>query len=281
MPLQNGVYAASLTPLRSDLSCDLDALVEHWQELFSRGCEGVVLFGTTGEGSSFSLTEKIEILDALKKRAIDFSKVIVGCHASSVNEAATLCHTGYAAGVSAMLVTPPYFFKNVTDDGLFAYFKELIQLIANPEVKILLYHIPQLTGVPFTPTLVARLQAAFPNNIVGLKESEGNLAFTRQLLATIKNFKVYVGRETDLAEAVRLGASGTISGFANLYPELLRSLYEHGLDPTKPSRQEELITLKSQFSSSGNIFSNLKYAQYKLKGERWYAVRPPLVPHAP
>jgi len=253
MTIENGVYAAALTPMHEDFSCDTDELNRHCKELLKRGCEGIVLFGTTGEGASFSVKEKLEVLGKLD---IDPAKIIVANGSANVADTVDLVQGAYALGCNKALIGPPSYFKNISEAGVVAFYKEVLKKVDNPAIRILLYHIPQLTGVPITINIIRELQS---EQVVGIKESEGNLAFTKEIIRTFPGFKVFVGKESQIVEAMALGASGTICGLANLFPDEILS--------QKPLPE---ITKHKHFIAS------FKAVMQKRHGKAWQKLRPPL-----
>jgi 4-hydroxy-tetrahydrodipicolinate synthase len=276
MKISPGVYAAALTPMREDFSCNSEALVAHCNDLMSRGCQGVVLFGTTGEGSSFSVREREQaIVDAIRL-GLDPQKMIIGISCCAVDDVVKLASLAIERQCAAVLIGPPFFYKNVSEEGVVNFYRSVIRSINRSELKILLYHIPKYSGVPITINIIKSLREEFPNHVIGIKESDGNLHFTKEILATFSHFKVFVGNELHISEAVQLGAAGGISGVVNAYPELICSLYDYGKDQTKPNHNpiaENVI----QSLKKHPIFSAIKGVVANNKGADWHVMRPPLV----
>jgi 4-hydroxy-tetrahydrodipicolinate synthase len=274
--LEAGVYAAASTPMHEDFSCNCEALVNHCNDLLSVGCKGIVLFGTTGEGSSFSVAEREQAIANVIRLGMDAQKIIVGISCCSIEDAVKLASFAMVNHCAAVLIAPPFFYKNVTDEGVINFYKNVIQSVNRPELRILLYHIPQYTGVPITINVIKALKKEFPNTVVGIKESEGNLDFTKEILSTFDGFKVFVGHELLISEAVQLGAAGSISGAANAYPELICSLYEYGKDQGKPN-YNPMAKNVIQSLRSYPLFPAIKAIVENQKGREWHVVRPPLV----
>lgn len=273
--LPKGIYAAALTPLNADLSCNHELLADHCFDLIQRGCQGIALFGTTGEGPSFSVLEKIEGLKRLIRAGLDPAKIILGNGSSNLEDTASLARAALKHGCAALLAAPPSFFKNISDEGVVAFYSQVIQRSA-PELKLILYHIPQYSGVPISLHAIQKLLEEFPETVIGLKESEGNFSLTQQALKAFPGFQVFVGKEAHIPEAISLGGAGSICGLANLYPEWISELYkqEHG-------RQETHLQDLSHFHE---ILKGLPYIpaakaiMQKRKGDAWARVRPPLTP---
>lgn len=274
--LPNGVYAAVLIPMHSDLSCNEEALLFHCLDLIEKGCNGIALFGTTGEGSSFSVSERIEVLTQLIISGLDPQKIILGNGSSCISDTIELGREALKHGCAAFLVAPPSFYKNVDDEGVLAFYREVIQKIEDPSLRLILYHIPQLSGVPISLRVIESLRREFPEIVIGIKESEGNLSFTKILLETFPNFKVFVGNERQIIESVHLGGSGTICGIANLYPELICSLYNQGKRENCPNP----ISIEGIFKALNGIpfIPAAKSLMEKRQGEIWHSIRPPLIP---
>lgn len=274
--LLNGVYVAALTPLRSDFSVNVEELVRHCKDLINRGCTGVALFGTTGEGPSMSHQERETLLRQVTSLGIDPTKAIVANGASGIKESVSLGKLAVSLGYDVLLISPPTFFKNVSDEGVIAYYRAVITGISSEKIKVILYHIPQFTGVPITHAVVKTLLQEFPNTVVGIKESEGNISYSKLLVEQHPNFKVFVGNEKQIIEAVRFGGAGSICGIANLYPELICSLYKIGKEPVGTNPEK----LLSFFESMGklNFVAAFKSIMEKRFGESWATLLPPLTP---
>lgn len=270
--LQKGIYAAALTPLNTDLSCNSKLLAAHSFDLIERGCKGVVLFGTTGEGPSFSVNERLEVLESVIAAGLDPKKVILGNGSSGISDTVELSRAALKHGCAAMLIAPSSFFKNIKDEGVIAFYREIIQRVANPELRIILYHIPQNSGVPITLRVIEELRKEFPDIVVGIKESEGNIDFSKAVIDAFPGFKVYVGNERHIIEVTRYGGSGSICGIANLYPELICSLFEQ--EGTNPAELEAVFT-----ALKGYVFIPAAKALMEARnGSNWRWVRPTLIP---
>lgn len=258
--IDQGIWAASLTPMHEDLSCDNELLAEHCQDLIKRGCKGVVLFGTTGEGPSLTAQEKEEVLSAVIDQELDPEKIIVGTGSANLMETVAVAKASLAHGCTACLISPPSFFKGVTEEGVIQFYREVIQRVDNPNLQILLYHIPQYTSVPLSPRIVKTLIDEYPETIIGFKESEGNPDLIKEILKL--PIQVFLGKEGLLPEFRQAGIAGSISGKANLFPELICSLY----DGTCVENYEILFEKLKQHPFIATCKAHLK----------WKHLRPPL-----
>lgn len=270
-----GIYAAALTPMRENFSCNDEELANHCHGLINRGCQGVVLFGTTGEGTSFSLEEREKTIKNVIKLGINPKRLIVGISFCAIDDVVKLASTAIEQACAAVLILPPFFYNGVNDAGIIAFYKEVIQKISDPHLKILLYHIPQYSGVFITLPIIKALQEEFPNNVIGIKESEGNLSLTKEILTAFPGFKVFVGSELQISEAVQMGALGGICGVANAYPELICSLYEFGKDQKKLNNNVWVQNMVKTLKNYPRIPA-LKTLLKKQKGVAWHVLRPPL-----
>ncbi len=259
--MKNGVWAALLTPMHKDLSCDAAELAFHAKDLLDKGCQGVVLFGTTGEGASFSTSEKLSALRDMLKAGIDPEKIIIANGSSNIPDTVELLQGSISLGCSYALVSPPCFYKNISDEGVISFYRQVIDRTASDKLRLLLYHIPQLTGIPITSAIIKALKSEI---VIGIKESEGNLALTREIIKNFPGFKVFVGKEIHLLEAMKHGASGAICGLANLYPNELLSLYNQ--------KEVDLphIEIKRHFIAA------FKKIMQERRGTAWISLRPPL-----
>lgn len=273
----SGIYTAVATPLFKNLEINCNELTHHCTDLIQKGCSGVVLFGTTGEGASFSVQEREQGLKAVIQNGINPSNIIMGIVCCSVTETAHLARKAIEHECPAVLIAPPYFFKKTSDDGVIDFYRQVIHQVNHPSLRILLYHIPQNTCVPITLPIIHTLRKEFPQQIIGIKESEGNPALTKEILSKCPDFDVFVANELYISEAVQLGVQGSICGIANIYPELICSLYEYGRDQRKPNNQMEAERLISELKKNPTIPA-IKHILACQRGYvDWRLVRPPLV----
>lgn len=265
----HGVYAAAATPMLPDLSCNIQELANHCQDLIAKGCAGIILFGTTGEGPSFSTEERIWALHEIISTGVDPSRCIVGVACCAVEESVELIQCAAELRYSAAMIVPPFFFKGVGDAGVIAFYRKVIHKARG--IKVLLYHIPQFSGVPITLPIIQTLCEEFPNTVIGVKESEGNLDLTRAILKQNPRLKIFVGNETQIEEAVAAGAAGAISGLANIFPELICNLYQ------RKGRQQDVERILAALQGYP-LFPAIKSLIETKKGTAWHAMRPPLSP---
>ena len=195
------------------------------------GCDGITLFGTTGEGASIGLPERLAMLGAIAGAGFDMrANVIAGVSASSLSEAKAQADAAYDMKCRALLLAPPFYFHGAGDDGVFRFFAGLFDSLGARLRDVILYHIPGMTGVPISVEVTRRLVEAYPGAIIGVKDSAGDWSMTERRLKELPDLQVLVGDERQLARAVREGGAGSICGVANIAPDLLRPLAHEGQD---------------------------------------------------
>ena len=233
---QFGLSCALALPLTDSFEIDFRRLVAHAHRCLASGCSSVTVFGTTGEGPSISLEEREHILTALSKTEIRMGQVIGGVTASSIGDAVAQARLVMERGCRAALVAPPFYFKGVTEEGLYSWFSGFCEKLNDERIEVILYHIPSVTATPLPIRLISRLKKRFPKMIKGVKDSGSDWSYTEALLKLHKNLAILIGNECHLAAGVRLGASGAISGLANLTPEILLRIIETGKDDKRIAR---------------------------------------------
>jgi 4-hydroxy-tetrahydrodipicolinate synthase len=226
-----GLSCAMSTPFTNDGAIDLPRMLAHAKRMLERGCDSLTLFGTTGEGASIGIAERHQALAALAASGIDpATQIIAGVSASTVADAVEHARVGYDLGCRGLLVAPPFYFSQSSDEGLFRFFAAMFERLGGSLRDVILYHIPGMTRNALSVELTQRLAAAFPGAIIGVKDSDGDWPATERRLTELKGLQILVGDERQLARAVRHGGAGTICGLANIAPELLRPLAHEGVD---------------------------------------------------
>ncbi len=230
-PNRFGLSCAITSPMREGGGIDLPRLVKHARHVLAEGCDSVTLYGTTGEGVALGLAARGAMMGALIGAGIDPAKQIyAGIAASSLHEAVEQGRLALDAGAKGLLVAPPFYFKGVSDEGLYRWFSQYFEKLGASVRNVILYHIPSVTAVDISVDLVQRLKTAFPGIVAGVKDSSGSYANTEALLKAHGELAILVGDERQLAKAVRNGAQGSICGVANIVPHLLRPMVYEGAD---------------------------------------------------
>ncbi len=236
-----GLSCALTTPVGPDGAVDLVRLATHARRVIDRGCDTVTLFGTTGEGAALGDRTRERMIGAAVAGGVPAERLYAGVANSSLEGAVGQGRAALEAGARGLLVAPPFYFKDVGDEGLYAWFSRFVEGLGAGARGIFLYHIPQVTAVKLSPALVGRLKRAFPGVIAGVKDSECNWATTEAFLAEHRDLAILVGDERLLARAVRAGAEGSICGVANIAPEWLRPVVDEGKDDPRVTRLVEAI----------------------------------------
>jgi len=302
-----GVLAPVVTPFKADLSPDRKRFIAHCKWLLSQNC-GLAVFGTNSEANSLSLEERLNLLDELVAAGVDPSRMMPGTGCCSIMETVKLTKQAVEHDCAGVLMLPPFYYKDVSEDGLYRYFSEVVQRVGDARLKIYLYHIPPVAVVGITTGLVERLLAAYPNAIAGMKDSSGDWNNTQTFLDVFagtaraaRTFDVFVGSESFLLANMRNGGVGTISATANVNPAAIHELYlecirsqtsdiqyqksdiEH--QTSKMERQQaDLNTVRGVFSSRKfpSMIAALKQAiAIYADDPAWRTVRPPLVELTP
>lgn len=273
-----GALAPVVTPFRADLSPDAERLAAHCRWLLSNDV-GLAVFGTNSEANSLSVDEKIELLTNLVSAGIDPRRMMPGTGCCALTDSARLTSHAVKLGCAGVLMLPPFYYKGVSDEGLFRSFSEVIERVGDSRLRIYLYNIPPVSQVPITVTLIERLLAAYPGIVAGAKDSSGDWANTQSYLDhfAADGFQVFPGAETFLLKGMRSGGAGCISATANVNPRAIARLFATWASGDADSQQKRLDEIRGIFAKYPMIPA-LKSAIAHHSGDpSWIAVRPPLV----
>jgi 4-hydroxy-tetrahydrodipicolinate synthase len=266
-----GLSCALATPFNTALDIDVGRMVAHARDCLARGCDSVTLFGTTGEGASIGLSARGRVLDAMCASGIDARRQLLSTvAASSLEDAADQATLALEAGVCGILLTPPFYFRNADDEALYAWFGHLFDRLGGRARDMLTYHLPSVTGISLSVTLIDRLKRAFPGIVVGVKDSSATWTYTDALLHAHSDLMILVGDERDLARAVRAGGSGAISGLANIAPEILLGAATLGRDDAR------IRPLVDTIASYPVLPSVKVLIAHRRRDTAWTRMRPPL-----
>ena len=279
MPSQpfHGVLVPVLTPFTPSGDPDLGRFVAFCRWLLEQGAGGLSVFGTTSEANSMSSPERMALLDGLIEAGIPPGKLMPGTGACSITEAATLVRHAVGRGCGGVLLLPPFYYKGVSDDGIFAFVSGVIDKVASSALRIYLYHIPPVAQVGYSLDLVARLIKAYPETVVGLKDSSGDWNNTAALLERCPGFAVFPGSEVFLLDALRKGGAGCITASGNVNVPGIRKAYENWRGPQAETLQAEITTLRKALQAYPMIPALKRIVAHFHKDPDWARVRPPLV----
>lgn len=271
-----GVYAAALTPMTADLAPDLKLIVAHNRWLLANGCDGVAPLGTTGEANSLTLDERLSILDALADAGITGSQMIAGVGSCAFPDTVALTKRALANGASGVLMLPPFYYKAPSDEGLFDAYANIIDRVGDSSLQIYLYNFPQQVGFELSIPLIAKLHDAFPNTVVGMKDSSGDWPRMEKILTELpKTFRLFPGSEDFLVPALRLGGVGCISATVNVNAPYAGETYKHWQDADADARQTHLSELRGAFAGMAPIPAMKAYFAQHWGDDGWTHVRPP------
>jgi 4-hydroxy-tetrahydrodipicolinate synthase len=243
-PNFSGVIAPVLTPFGEDGSPDLDRFVEHCEWLLEDGCTGLAPFGTTSEGNSLGIDERCDLLEELVDADVNPKKLMPGTGACSLADAIVLTEHAVDLGCGGVLMLPPFYYKNPSEEGLFRFFAEVIEEVGDDALRVYLYHIPPVAQVGFSLSLIERLRREFPEIVVGLKDSSGDWANTKAILDANPGFEVFPGSEVFLLDGLRNGAAGCISATANIAARPIRHVFDNWQGPDADKLQAEITALR-------------------------------------
>jgi len=274
----SGIWPALLTPLTDSLDIDAAKFAAHARTLLAAGCVGVTPFGTTGEGPSFSLDERRDAIDALVAHGVPGERILVSTSCAALPDVVTLTRHALAIGAHGCLMLPPFFLKGVSDRGIIDAYRRVIDDVADPRLRLYLYHIPQVAGVGLSPTVIRTLKELYPQTIVGIKDSacqrDASLALAEAFIGSVM---VYVGNEPDLQTLGARGSTGAVSGIANMMPRLVQRLIGQFTSAKAPHDQQRVLALLDILGGYG-LIPALKGIMATLTDDRaWLRVRAPLV----
>lgn len=275
--LPDGIFTAPLTPLNKDLSIDHQTLADHCKWLLANGTNGLALMGTTGEANSFTTKERMEALDAVIQAGIPANQIMVGTGCCAFPDSVALTRHAMQHQLGGVLLLPPFYYKQVTEEGIVKSFDLLINQVNDENLRIYLYHFPKMSGIPFSISLIKRLIKAYPGIIVGIKDSSGDWNNMQQMCQEIPDFKVYAGTERFLLNILEAGGAGCISATANVTTRLLQGVYQAWKNNKGEAEalQSNLTKVRSAFEGLPFTGALKGYLANQTRNAQWQHVRPP------
>lgn len=270
------VMAPVLTPFRDDLSPDPDLFLGFCRWLVGQGA-GLAVFGTNSEANSLTVEERLELLARAVEGGIDPAKLVPGTGACAIGDAVKLTGAAVKSGCAGVLMLPPFYYKQVSDEGLFAAYAEVIERVGEEALRILLYHIPQVSGVAISLGLIERLVKRYPGTVLGIKDSSGDIDYSRQAIERFPGFEVYAGSDALLLATLKLGGAGCISATANVNPAAAVALRQDWQKQDAEKRQEAMARLRIVFEAFPMIPALKAAVAHHGKCARFAEVRPPLI----
>ena len=272
-----GVFSPVVMPFKTNLEADAERLIRQCRWLLGQGV-GIAVFGTNSEANSLSVGEKIELLDRLVDAGIDPSRLLPGTGHCAIPDTIRLTQHAIELGCSGVLMLPPFYYKDVSDEGLFRSFAEIIERTDDERLQIILYHIPPVSQVALSIPLIERLIEAYPRAIAGIKDSSGDLANTSAMLDSgWDDFSIFAGSESFLLQTLQKGGAGCISATANINPAAIHYLYLHWQEPDAETLQQRLVTIRNCVQHFPVIPALKSIVAHYSGDSAWDRVRPPLV----
>jgi 4-hydroxy-tetrahydrodipicolinate synthase len=272
-----GVLAPVVTPFGKDLSPDAGRFIGHCRWLTTQNC-GLAVFGTNSEANSLSVNERIALLDALLAADVDSARMMPGTGCCALTDTVRLTEHAVKAGCAGVLMLPPFYYKDVSEDGLYRNFAEVVERVGDARLRIYLYHIPPVAVVGITPTLVERLMKSYPAAIAGMKDSSGDWNNTKTVLDAFakSGFDVFAGSESFLLANMRNGGAGCISATANVNPAAIDKLCREWRNADAEMQQQALDVVRKTVGQYIMIPALKQVIAHYANDPEWATVRPPL-----
>jgi 4-hydroxy-tetrahydrodipicolinate synthase len=276
-PRIRGVLSPVVTPFSKDLSPDPERLIEHCKWLLTQNC-GLAVFGTNSEANSLSVNERIALLDALLAADVDPARMMPGTGCCALTDTVRLTEHAVKAGCAGVLMLPPFYYKDVSEDGLYRSFSEVIERVGDSRLRVYLYHIPPIAVVGIKPGLVERLMKQYPTAIAGMKDSSGDWNNTKMMLDAFarSGFDVFAGSESFLLANMKNGGAGCISATANVNPAAIDKLYREWRGANADAQQQALDVVRKTVGQYVMIPALKAVIAHYTNDPEWATVRPPL-----
>ena len=276
------VLSPVITPFKGDGSPDAPKLLKQCQWLEANGV-GQAIFGTNSEANSMSAPQKMSTLTALVEGGLNPEHLMPGTGATSIDATVNMTRHAVNHKCAGVLMLPPFYYKDVTDDGLFAYFSEVIQKVGSAALQIYIYNIPPVTKVNLSLSLLERLAKEYPKTVVGMKDSSGDWSYTESVIKLLapSGFRVYAGSEVFLMRALSAGGVGCISATANVNPKAIADLAAHWRESNADALQTNLDQVRGIFAKYQMIAGMKTAVAHYTKDSEWLRVRPPLMQLSP
>ena len=273
-----GLWAPALTPLDENLNPDAGRFYTHLKRLLDGGCHGVAVFGTTGEATSFSVEERESLLEAVVATGIPAERLMVGTGCAALTDTVRLTQHALGLGCKRVLMLPPFYYKGVSDDGLYAAYDETVQRVGDWSLQIYFYHFPKLSAVPITHGVIERLLARYPLTFKGLKDSSGDAGSCAAYIKAFPDLAVFPGTETLMLDMLEKGAAGCITATANVNAPAIRAVWDafKAGDGQKQSLQDDITALRQALQVNPMIPVMKTILANARNNPDWRHVRPPL-----
>lgn len=274
----SGVLAPVVTPFKKDLSPDTERFLDLCRWITSQKAN-LAVFGTNSEANSLSVKEKINLLEKLISSGISGDSLMPGTGCCSISETVELTKLAVSLGCRGVLMLPPFYYKGVTDEGLFTYFSEVIERVNDEHLSIYLYHIPPISQIPLSSTLVNQLVSKYPEVVAGIKDSSGDWNQTESFhKLNLPNFRIFCGSESFLLKNMQVGGAGCISATANVNPLAINELFKNWAHPDAELQQNRVNKIRDIFQRYPMIPALKETIALQSGDKEWSRVRAPLIP---
>ena len=276
-----GVYCAAATPVTEAGAIDTQRFIAHAKNLLADGCNGVALLGTTGEANSFSIPERKALLEAALAAGIHPSQLMPGTGLSAIADTVELTRHALSLGVTQVVMLPPFYYKNVSDDGVFNAYARIFDNLADDRLRVILYHIPQMSAVPISHGLIERLLKVYPRTVKGIKDSAGDFANMQAMLKSFPGFSVLAGADPLMKPLLEAGGHGCITATSNLVGKQLATVFANFANPAKTAdveaAQARIVAVRNISNKYVQIPAIKALVAHRYSDDIWANVRPPLV----
>jgi len=282
-PRLRGVLSPVVTPFKADLSPDAGRFAQHCKWLLANGCAGLAVFGTNSEANSLSVEERMVLLEALVHAGVPAAKLVPGTGCCALTDAVRLSAHATALGCAGVLMLPPFYYKGVSDEGVYRSFAETIERVGDERLAVYLYHIPPVSQVPVSFAVIERLLDRYPGSVAGIKDSSGDWPNTQALNERFgaRGFDVFAGSETFLLRNMRAGGAGCITAGANVNPGPIDRLYRNWQAPDAEAQQAAIDAVRAALQKFPMIAALKATIAHFAEDGDWRTVRPPLVELTP
>lgn len=276
-----GVHCAAATPVTAEGRPNLSLFATHCKALLAEGCHGVAMLGTTGEANSFGLADRQALLEAAVEAGVPAGTLLPGTSAPSVADTVALTRHAVEAGVKGVVLLPPYYYKGVSAEGLYRFYARVVEAVASDRLKVVFYHIPQVTQIPIPHDLIERLMTAYPGTFCAIKDSSGDLDNMRAMVERFPDLAVLSGADPLMLPLLRMGGAGCITATSNLRSDALRVVWDNWQDAARAeavaaaqARIDDWRTLTNRYVQLPTVKTMLARSRGDLG---WLNLMPPLV----
>ena len=276
-----GVHCAAATPVTAEGEPNLALFTDHCLKLLDEGCHGIALLGTTGEANSFGVDQRKALLEATIERGVPANTLLPGTSTTNVADTIDLTRHAVRAGAKGVVMLPPFYYKGVSDEGLVRFYARVIEAVADPALRVILYHIPQVSQIPIGGDLIERLMTEFPDTVVGIKDSKGDMDHMGGLVSRFPGLGVLAGADPLMLPLLKAGGAGCITATSNLRADALRVVWDSWDNPDK---QDDVTAAQARIGAWRNLSNNyvqLPTVKAMIARTRddlgWLNMMPPLV----